>query len=426
MPADLSYRLGVWAYRLGFALAAPFSEKASKRVRGAGETLELLHPTAVDQDCYWMHCASVGEFEQGRPLWQELMSRKPSARFVLSFFSSSGYEHFRQREGLGEVVYLPWDTGSSAHEFVERLSPKLAIFIKYEWWLGFHLALKQLDKPAILVSAAFRPKQAFFRSKIPAAASHREALSGLRRVYVQDQGSVELLSQHGYQAPLLVGDTRLDRTLSIRDEEFRNPIIEHWKNGLAMPLLIAGSTWGRDEDLLTTALKRSEKPFALLCVPHEIGGEHLAKTGRLCQGLSYAFYSELENLSTEELEVRLQGLRVIVLDAIGMLSRLYRYADLAYVGGGFGAGIHNTLEPGVYGIPIAFGPRYRRFLEARALVERGIAHRITGPDDLLQFVDRFSQPEERKEVLAKAGQYISDNQGATGRIVEDLLEQGLL
>ncbi len=371
MPG-LLYRAGVRALRFGVSLAGLVNPKLNARNQGAAAVLARLAFTPRTQTCYWMHCASVGEFEQGRPVWDAMRRLRPGARFVLTFFSPSGVEWFEGRNDVGEVYYLPWDVGSDPGEFVGRLSPKLALFVKYEWWLGFHAALRAQGVPTVLFSVAFRQNQPFFRPWHPLYKDYREALSGLGQVFVQTANSQLLLHEAGYAVPVrVIGDTRLDRTLAVRDSAFSDAHLDSWTAELrkgAGLVLVAGSTWPRDEALLA-ALLESVLDLYLVVAPHEItdaARSRVVDTFRAFKPLAYTSAGTAWSISS----------RVVVLDVKGVLAKAYRYGDLAYVGGGFGAGIHNTLEPIVYGVPVAIGPKYARFDEAIALVAAGIVHAV--------------------------------------------------
>ncbi len=404
--------------RFGASLAALVQPKARLRVEGAANALATLAPTPPDRDCYWMHCASVGEFEQGRPVWEEIRRREPGARFVLTFFSPSGVEWFGGRGDFGEVTYLPWDTGGAAAAFVGRLSPKLALFVKYEWWLGYHAALRELGVPTVLFSVAFRQNQPFFRRAHPLHHDYRVALGGVSHVFVQGETSLELLRGHGYTTPASrVGDTRLDRVLAVRDGPYREARLERWTQPPGVTM-VAGSTWPPDEAILYKVL--SEAPaLRLVCAPHEVDAAARARLLSVFAEFDPVLFSKTQDDWSA-------ANRVVVLDAKGVLAKAYRYGDLAYVGGGFGSGIHNTLEPMVYGLPVAFGPRYARFDEAIALVAEGIAWPRRDAADLCAFVQRFGDAAARRDVLAKAEAYLARNRGASAAIIAYLVNERLL
>lgn len=441
------YHSAMRAFALGTVVAGRFSDKARLRAAGAASTLEAMPTTPVGQACVWMHCASVGEFEQGRPVWEALMSRLPEARFVLTFFSPSGAEVFRSRADIGEVYYLPWDYPAEVARFAERLYPsasriagalpvQLALFVKYEWWLGYHRELFVRSIPTVLISGAFRQNQPFFRPWHPAHQLYRQALSRLQIAFVQTAESCALLARHHYETPCrITGDTRLDRVLALRDTPFVDPVIEAWRAQQNF-VLVAGSTWPADEALLLDGL-RSHPNLSILLAPHEIGLKVRNRIEETFRAFRPVFYTDADAQATPTWPEASAGTssRILVLDTIGLLSRAYRYGQLAYVGGGFGAGIHNTLEPAVYGIPVAFGPRHLRFAEAIQLQAAGIAFAVAGAADLSNFVTRFSDVDhagerkgsaQRDEVMAKADLYTMEHRGATARIMKALEEAQLI
>jgi len=412
----LLYRLGATAYQAAIGLASLWSAKAKARHRGSRKALAELPATTEGQACFWMHCASVGEFEQGRPVWAELQEMHPEARFVLSFYSPSGYEQFCRKADVGEVVYLPPDTDSTARTWVARLSPTLALIVKYEWWLGYHDALSAAAVPTVLLSAAFRQNQPFFRWY---GSAWRKALKELAAVFVQDTASAELVRSLGQNKVFAAGDTRLDRTLAVRQKSLNHDALQAFAKGHSF-LLVAGSTWPADDRLIAAALTEFDNQTSRigLCVaPHEVDASAVDRTID-----AFSAFKPVRLSSIDPGSGMLDGevSRVLVIDEIGLLSRLYRLGHAAYVGGGFGAGVHNTLEPAVYGIPIAVGPRNAKFVEVAALRSRGILSEVKSSAQLVDFLRQSARPEVQSEVLAKAETYIADNAGATQRILTTL------
>ena len=417
------YRLGIGVYAAAVRAIGAVSAKARARSEGARRALDRLAETPAGRDCYWMHCASVGEYEQGRPVWEALRATRPGARFVLSFFSPSGYEHFADREGHGEVVYLPWDRGGAPAEFVRRLSPgpearlRLAIFVKYEWWFGYYRALEAAAVPTVLISASVRPGHLLLRPTAPPAWSpYRRALLSLDRVFAQDEASARVLRINGgFERVDVVGDTRVDRTLSVTALPLDEPRLRAWARRRAL-VLVAGSTWRPDEELLARALARRPS-WSALVAPHEVDPASLAAARERFAGAGVCFASRLDD--------SFDG-RVVVVDSIGLLSRLYRLGQAAYVGGGFGAGIHNVLEPSAYGLAVAFGPRHTRFPEATRLMEARVGREIARVDDLVALVDELAGEAARGRVLAQAEAYFRAHAGATEAIVTYLRGRGYL
>ena len=423
MPGRL-YSLGVAALRYGTRLAAVFHPKARARDRGARATLRTLAPTPPGRDAYWMQCASVGEFEQGRPVWERLRACAPGARFVLTFYSPSGMDFYGGRDDLGEVVYLPWDSPGAAAAFVGRLSPKLALFVKYEWWLHFHAELRRGGTPTVVFSVAFRPGQPFFRRRHLLHEDYREALSGVTEVFVQSAASARLLRAHDYPTPATVaGDTRLDRVLAIADDPGRDERIEAWLARGSGPVLVAGSTWPPDEEGLAELL-RTRDDYRIIVATHEVSAGAVGRvTRRLAAGHPVGYAA----LAGDPASGGSAGAsRVLVLDVKGVLARAYRYGDLAYVGGGFGAGVHNVLEAAVYGKPVAFGPRHARFDEAVDLAAAGVAVPLRRPRDLVTFAAAFDDPTARARVREAAAAYVRDGRGASDVITGALAARDLI
>ena len=416
----LLHRFGSTAYKWATGLAAIAGHrKARARVRGVRRQSGELPQTAPGLACYWMHCASVGEFEQGRPVWDALRLRDPDARFVLTFFSASGYEVFSRKPEVGEVYYLPWDNAASAKTFVGRLDGeggalRLSLFVKYEWWLGFHRELVRLDRPYVIVSAAFRQNQPFFRAY---GTAWRAALQSAAWVFVQDERSERLLSTLGLHRYSRSGDTRLDRVMELPAQSLDEPGLRVWTDAAAADAytLVAGSTWPADEQLLADVLAHSD--IRLLLAPHEVNEEALRATAARFRAHGVERLSQLTASSAQA--------RVVVVDCIGLLSRLYRLGDAAYVGGGFGAGIHNILEPLAYRLPIAFGPKHGGFPEASALVRLGIATSVTDGAALRDWLKTVRQAGHAEQVLAKAEAYMTEHCGATQRVMGRLASLGL-
>lgn len=409
------YRFGVRAYASATKAYGIVDAKARRRARGASRALGTLAPTPAGRACYWMHCASVGEYEQGQPVWQALRALRPEARFVLSFFSPSGYEQFAPRAGHGEVVYLPWDRGRAPELFVGRLSPKLALFVKYEWWFGYYAALAAARVPTVLISASVRPGHPLLRpGGGPTWSPYRRALAQLTRVFARDRRSAAVLRANGGGNRVVVaGDTRVDRVRAVASEPLALPHLEAWR-ARRPHVLVAGSTWPPDERLLSAGL-RAVAAVAAIIAPHEVSATAVART---LARFEHAGATTLSRLTAE-----FAG-SVVVVDSIGLLARLYAYGDVAYVGGGFGAGIHNVLEPVAHGLAVGFGPRHGRFAEAGELIAAGVGVELSTPEALAVFLRHGAEPATREAVLAKAAAYLQTNAGATERVLDYLRERG--
>lgn len=398
----LMYQAAIEAYALGLKLAAPFNRKAAQWVNGRKNLPHLLDRLSEHSGALWMHCASVGEFEQGRPVFEALRNRYPTKKAVVSFFSPSGYEARKNWQGADLVFYLPVDRRHAMEAVVIQLQPSAVIWVKYEFWFNALAALRARNTPLFLVSGIFRPSQHFFQ---PWGGWFRQQLKSFSHCFVQDEQSHRLIASTGVDASV-VGDTRFDRVCELAEEAFTDPIVEAF--AAHAPVLVCGSTWPADEEHLCEATSGSD--WRLIVVPHEITATHLAKIENLFPGA--VMYS------TTNPTVAAQG-QVLVIDRMGMLSKLYRFGHAAYVGGGFGAGIHNTAEAAVYGIPVVFGPRFRKFNEAKALIASGGGCSIETTDQLRELLTLWhSETAQREASGRKARATILKGSGATQKIVE--------
>ncbi|MGN0236032.1 MAG: 3-deoxy-D-manno-octulosonic acid transferase [Paludibacteraceae bacterium] len=383
--------------------------KARLLVQGQRETRRRLRENpAMCRGCVWFHAASVGEFEQARPIIERLRAEQPRQKILLTFFSPSGYEMRKHYEKADIVLYLPFATRRNAHWFLETIRPKTAIFVKYEFWPAYLRLFKKKNIPAYSISAIFRSTQLFFR---PWGKSYLDLLRCFRHIFVQDGDSLRLLQTHGIAHCSVAGDTRFDRV---------NYLATHAASqGITLPfvpsskLLVAGSTWQKDEALLAQYID-SHPDISLLLVPHEITDSRLHQIFQLFHG-RYLRLSEVENHAHIALAPR-----VVVVDKMGLLSRLYRYGQVAYVGGGFGAGIHNTIEAAVYGMPVVFGPKYQHFREAKALIAAGAGFSVNNYRRIESALDNaFAHADT---IGLKARQYVESELGATDKIYQDLFK----
>lgn len=366
----------------------------------------------------WFHAASVGEFEQARPIIEKLRAtdKNPNHKILVTFFSPSGYGLRKNYDLADKVMYLPFATRRNAKRFLDALQPKMAIFVKYEFWPAY---LRQLHKrciPTYLISGIFRPKQLFFR---PWGGWYRRLLNHFSHLFVQDQASAALLQKIGLTNVTVAGDTRFDRVKEIADRSKQIPVVEQFikpsSNGIIQtpdsPVIVAGSTWVPDEMLLAQYLDEHEE-VKLILVPHEIDKAHLHMVFQIFQGRYVRF--------TEATQVNLAHVRVLVIDTVGLLSSIYRYGQVAYVGGGFGVGIHNTLEPAVFGMPVLFGPNYQHFREAKGLAACGAGLPVK---DYKTFAATMDMALDKHDELGlKAKEYISSELGATECIYNQIFK----
>ena len=362
-----------------------------------------------------MHCASLGEFEQGRPVLEAIRKEFPQSRIVLSFFSPSGYEIRKNYSGADQVIYLPLDTPGNARKLISSMNPSLVLWVKYEYWFHYLSELKKRDIPVILVSGIFRPSQPFFKWY---GDIWRKMLGCFRMMFVQNQVSLEILESARIKVNAEVaGDTRFDRVIDIAE---RKEEVDHIRNFIGNHrVLVAGSTWEDDETELIHYVKQHPE-IKFIIAPHEIDEPNLKDVKKEFEGS--VFYSELATGKFIP-----EKSNVLIIDNIGMLSKLYRYADVTYIGGGFGSdGIHNTLEAAVYSKPVVFGPVYEKFAEARGLVEAGGAFSIQNALELEKLLDQlFGDPVFLQSTGEKSGHYVYSMKGATQKIIRYVKENRL-
>ena len=404
------YNIGISTYRLAVRIVSPWNPKAKKMVQGQGQTINYLK-SKLDSEGgnIWIHAASLGEFEQGRPLIEKIREENPDARIVLSFFSPSGYEVRKNYDKVDAVCYLPMDTPRRVKSFLDVVKPKMAIFVKYEFWGNYLEQLKLRNVPTYIISSIFRPTQIFFK---PWGGIFRKMLRCFTHLYVQDQESRELLHGIGIDNVTVSGDTRLDRVLQIKAQAQEFPAIAAMTAGVKHTLVM-GSSWQPDEDIVLPYFN-SHPEMKLIIAPHEFDENRLeAMMARIKRPV--ARYTKLDQVDDPS------QLDCMIIDCFGILSSLYRYGDVAYVGGGFGSGIHNVPEAAVYGIPVIFGPRHENFREALDLIVCEGAFAIS---DVFQCNDILDYLLGDKEALKLAGNaasnYITTHTGATERIYREL------
>lgn len=420
-PAMLMYHLGIRCYTSMIGVAAFFgNRKAQSWLKGRQNwtqryQYDWAHLNPERQvPTVWIHCASLGEFEQGRPLIEALRARYPALKIVLSFFSPSGYNIRKKYEQADYVCYLPIDSQFNAQAFVNLFQPDLVIFIKYEFWLYYLRTLHEQHIPILLVSAAFRSQQIFFQ---PWGGPFRQVLPRFRHIFVQDPDSAQLLEKLGLSNYSLAGDTRVDRVAQIAKEAPAFPLIEAFAQ--SHHVLIGGSTWPSDEAILLPFInKQLPADWKVIIAPHDISESHLQQIEKKLSK-KVVRYSQASKESVASVQV-------LLIDNIGMLSALYRYGRIAYIGGGFGAGIHNILEPVAFGLPVVFGPRYRKFAEARYLVRAGGAFAIQNTNDWQDIFYQLASQVFYDIAASKAWNYMQYNRGATHMIMNFVQQNELL
>ncbi len=404
----LLYHLAIRLYLWAIHLAALVYPKARKWVQGRRYQAAQLARLPADKPVVWIHCASLGEFEQGRPLIEAIRRRHPHLAILLTFFSPSGFELRKDFPLVDAVAYLPPDLPAAAASFVESVRPVLAIFVKYEFWRNHLAALQCRRIPTVLVSARFRKSQIFFR---PWGGAFRQMLRGYHHIFVQDEASLRLLTSIGVHRVTVAGDTRVDRVRHLAATAEPVPLVEAFC-AHARHIFICGSTWPADEVRLAPLLGRLPEGWRAIVAPHEVDAGHVQALLRRLP-VPAVRYSEAADRPLEDF-------RVLVIDNVGMLARLYRYGRIAYVGGGFGRGIHNTLEPMAFGLPVLFGPRYRGFAEAEYLVQTGGGCSIRSAAALRAAFAQLLDEASWQAASAAARRYIDTQAGATNRILHQL------
>ena len=409
------------------------SSKFSILFRGQRNTLRAEQKAQLEacRGAVWIHAASVGEFEQARPLIEQLKIHNSQFKIVVTFFSPSGYEARKNYELADGIFYLPFATPLNAKRFIETLQPSMAIFVKYEFWPAYLKALKKRGIPTYCISAIFRPTQRFFHWY---GASARRVLKCFTHIYVQDEASRRLLAEHGIHECSVAGDTRFDRVVEIVESQKSKDLsaqsnltpVAQFTEG-AERVLIAGSTWPEDEELLEAYLENTEcriqntdsgKRVKLILVPHETDEQHLHFIFNLFQGRMVR-YSTINAMPSNMSRLNiLRNAQVMVIDTMGLLSSIYRFGQVAYIGGGFGVGIHNTIEAAVYGVPVVFGPNYHHFREAQGLIDAGAARSIKNYSELEAALN--TALDQHETIGAKAAEYVQSELGATEKIYKSI------
>ncbi len=416
------YDFGIRLYYRAIKVSALFRPKAKQWSDGRYDLLKVLKEVIdlknIDnQPFIWFHCASLGEFEQGRPLIEAIKKRNSNEKILLTFFSPSGYE-IRKNYAFADVVaYLPLDTKQNVQQFLDIVRPKMVFWVKYEFWYRFLEALHERNIPTFLVSGIFRKNHFFFS---PFGKSHRKCLNFFEHLFLQNQTSKNNLQQIRCLHTTVTGDTRLDRVLTIAAEQKRFEIVEAFVRKDERPIIICGSTWQPDETILSTYINAHNTllPFRFIIAPHEINELKInllkEKIKRPSIRYSEAKINDVGNFD------------LLIIDNIGMLSALYHYGKLAYIGGAFGSGLHNTLEPIVFGLPVIFGPKYQKFEEAVHLVEAKGGFSIKDYEDFCTIIQALENEDFYKKAAKTAKKYVTDHQGATSKIIHSVHIQQLL
>ena len=400
------YNLAIVIYDFFVHLAAPFSRKPRKMMKGHWVVYELLRQQVEKGEQYiWFHAASLGEFEQGRPLIEMIREKYPNYKILLTFFSPSGYEVRKHYRGADIVCYLPFDKPRNVKKFLDIANPCMAFFIKYEFWKNYLDELHKRRIPVYSVSSIFRPQQIFFRWY---GGSYKNVLKCFDHLFVQNEESVRLLESIGVTRTTVVGDTRFDRVLEICSQAKELPLVESFK-GNNRKTFVAGSSWAPDEDIFIPYFNEHPE-MKLIIAPHVIDESHLQEIiGKLKRPVVRYTQATEENVKQAD---------CLIIDCFGLLSSIYRYGEISYVGGGFGVSIHNTLEAAVYGIPVIFGPNNYKFLEAQGLKACQGGFEIQGKEDFDRLMNKFLSDETCLHKAGKnAGDYVRNNAGALEKIM---------
>ena len=407
------YNLIIYLYLFGVVIYSRFNEKVRKMWHGEREAFRILKEKVdLEAQYVWFHAASLGEFEQGRPLMEQLRKDHPEYKILLTFFSPSGYEVRKNYEGADIITYLPLDTITNARRFLRLVRPVKAFFIKYEFWYNYLHILKHRNVPVYSVSSIFRPDQVFFKWY---GRQYGRVLNCFTHFFVQNEISKELLAKIGIDCVTIVGDTRFDRVLQIKEAAKQLPIVKAFKQDAKV--FVAGSSWQPDEEIFIKYFNE-HRDWKLIIAPHVIGEDHLKQIEKLLEGRKVIRYSGLSGDSRNPGD--LGEAEVLIIDCFGLLSSIYHYGDVAYVGGGFGVGIHNLLEAAVWDVPVFFGPNNERFQEAQALKQSG-GFEITNYNDFERLMNRFIADEAYLKAQGQlAGQYVKGKAGATWQILSSV------
>lgn len=414
---ELIYNLGIRLYFLFASVLGLTQKKAKLFVLGRKGLLEQIRKDVkTDSPVIWIHCSSVGEFEQARPIIEKYKESASSYKILLTFFSPSGYELRKNYPYADWVFYLPMDTRKNAREFLNIVKPVKVIFIKYEFWYNYLSEIRRRDIPLFIISVIFTEKQIFFRWY---GAFFRRMLMSFTKLFVQDVKSKELLAGIGLTDNVeVVGDTRFDRVIELLNSSNDVDTVKEFASSSIT--MIVGSSWEKDEENIVEIL--DDIPYCKIVIaPHEVECKQIERLELSLSKYGVVKYSELEKQRSRRDEGHFAGFRVMIVDCIGILSTIYKYGDIAYVGGGFGSGIHNILEPAVYGLPVIIGPNYSKYKEAKDLIALGGVRSYCSIEELKQYLTLWLSDEESRRIASSiAEEYVKNNTGATPRILSQI------
>ena len=405
----LFYNLSIWFYVATIKIVALFNAKAKQWVAGRKNIFSQIEKALNgNEDIAWFHASSLGEFEQGRPVIESFREKHPNYKIFLTFFSPSGYEIRKNYEGADYIFYLPKDSKLNAKRLINLVNPKIVFFVKYEYWYHYLKKLKKDKIPTYIFSAIFREKQLFFKWY---GAWYRKMLSCFTKIYVQNETSKQLLKKINISNVEVGGDTRFDRVFALTQSTKSFSLIKKFVKDSTV--IVAGSTWEKDEEIIAEYAKSQNEKVKWIIAPHEVHNSHIEKIISLFK-IPVLKFSEANNKN-------ISSYNILLIDSIGILSSLYKYGNLAYIGGGFGVGIHNTLEAATFGLPVVFGPNYKRFQEACDLIELSLGFSIKNFKEFESIFNKMLTDENfRTECGKNASKYINKMRGGTEKIISQL------
>ncbi|MCO6498822.1 MAG: 3-deoxy-D-manno-octulosonic acid transferase [Vicingus serpentipes] len=402
------YQIFIRFYLATVYISSLFNPKAKKWVNGRRNIFEQLKNTIPSNEkIYWFHCASLGEFEQGKPIIDYLKIKNDRNKILITFFSPSGYELRKDYENADYVFYLPMDTKKNAQKFIEITKPTKAFFIKYEFWYNYLFELNQHHVPTYLISGVFRKQQPFFKWY---GGTHRKMLTYFEHFFVQNIRSENLLKKLGHNNVSTAGDTRIDRVYENSTQPTSIPLIKTFKGN--KKIIIVGSSWQKEEEIIAEFIHSSKKDYKFIIAPHDVSDSRIQEIKKLLQG-NYIKYSDANSNNIKQF-------KVLIIDNIGLLSNIYQYTDIAFIGGGFTGSLHNILEPASFGNTLLFGPKHHQFHEAEELIQLAAAYEIKDADDLLAVLNHLELDNQLITSQASSIKYIQQGVGATKMIINKL------
>ncbi len=402
----LLYQISIFSYTIAIHLASLFNEKAKFWVLGRKNIFQKIKSEIkADETIVWFHCASLGEFEQGRPVIEAYKVKFPNEKILITFFSPSGYELRRNYEKADYVFYLPIDTTKNAKRFINIINPKMAFFIKYEFWNFYLKELKKYNTPTYLISGVFRDNQLFFKWY---GKWYRQMLDSFTHFFVQNKTSLQLIKNIRFDNVTLSGDTRFDRVYENSLQAKKLEIIEAFKNN--QKILIAGSSWPTEEQILADYFKSNSNPFKFIIAPHDVSENHIKKIEQLFNNNCLRYSKATKQNVLEE--------KVLIIDSIGILANIYQYTDIAFIGGGFTGALHNILEPCSFGNLILFGPKHHKFHEAQELIDKGGAFTVNNNNELENLITK--KMDQLNQIKSNNLQFVEDRKGAVDIIMNSI------